>query len=132
MAPPTTSLFGPVDALGDVGALGVERDLHGAGLAVEALDRGVVADLEHAVAGDAGDVDVRLGGDLAADQHHAGGHEGLRGNAALGVFGQQRVEDAVADLVGDLVRVSLGDGLGREQAAQDSSPGLRSVGQSNE
>ena len=111
-------LFGPVDALGDVGALRVEGDLHGAGLSVEALDRRVVTDLEHPVAGDASDVDVRLRGDLAADQHHAGRHERLRRNAALGVLGEQRVEDAVADLVGNLVRVALSDGLGREQAAQ--------------
>ena len=34
-----------------------------------------------------------------------------------GSCGQQRVEDRVADLVGDLVRVALGDGLGGEQAA---------------
>ena len=116
-----------VDALGDVGRLGVERDLHGAGLAVEALDRGVVADLQHAVAGDAGDVDVRLGGDLTADEHHARGDERLAGDPALRVVGQQGVEDAVADLVGNLVRVTLGHGLGREEAAHSSSPGSESV-----
>ena len=115
--PPARVSSARVDALRDVGRLRVEGDLHGAGLAVEALDRGVVADLEHAVAGDAGDVDVRLGGDLATDEHHARGDEGLAGDPALRVVGQQRVEDAVADLVGDLVRVSLGDGLGREEAA---------------
>ncbi len=118
-------LVGGVDALRDVGRLRVEGDLHGAGLTVEALDRGVVADLQHAVAGDPGDVDVRLGGDLAADEHHARGDERLAGDPALRVVGQQGVEDAVADLVGNLVRVTLGHGLGREEAAHSSSPGKR-------
>ena len=41
----------------------------------------------------------------------------LRGSCA-----EQRVEDAVADLVSDLVRVALGDRLGGEQAACHGAP----------
>jgi len=36
-------------------------------------------------------------------------------NAAVGVLGEDGVEDRVGDLVGDLVRVPLGHGLGGEQ-----------------
>jgi hypothetical protein len=43
--------------------------------------------------------------------HQAGGHEGLDGDPTAGVLGEQGIEDGVADLVADLVRVPLGDGL---------------------
>ena len=40
----------------------------------------------------------------------------LAQDPGAGVLLEHRVEDGVADLVADLVRVSFGDGLGREQA----------------
>ena len=67
-----------------------------------------------------GDVDVAGGGDLAGDVHLAGGDEGLDGDPAARVLRQHGVEDRVADLVGDLVRVALGHRLGREEAAWHS------------
>jgi hypothetical protein len=39
----------------------------------------------------------------------AGRDERLDGDTALGVLGEQRIENGVADLIGDLVRVSFGD-----------------------
>ena len=109
-------LVGRVDALGDVGALLADRHLDAAGGAVEALGGGVVADAEHGVAHDLGDLDVGLGRDLTGDVHESGGHHRLDGDAAAGVLVEHGVEDRVGDLVTDLVRVSLGDGLGGEQA----------------
>ena len=109
-------LVGVVDALRDVGRLAADRDADAAGLAVEALAGGVVADLEDALAHQLRDVGVGRGGDLAGDVHLAGHDQRLDRDPAGRVLGQQRVEDRVADLVGDLVRVSFGDGLGREQA----------------
>ena len=113
-------LLGGVDALRDVGRLRVQRDLHAAGIAVEALDGRVVANLEHAVTGDARDVGVGLSRDLATDDDQTRRDEGLGRDAALGILGQKSVEDAVADLVGDLVRVTLGHGLGREKSAHNA------------
>ena len=113
-------LVGRVDALGDVGGLRADRDLDAAGRAVEALGGGVVADAEHGVAHDLGDLDVGLGGHLAGDVHEAGRDHRLDGDPAARVLGEHGVEDRVGDLVADLVRVPLGDGLGREQACGHS------------
>ena len=113
-------LVGRVDALGDVGALLADRDLDAAGGPVEALGGGVVADAEHGVADDLGDLDVGLGGDLTGHVDQAGGDHGLDGDAAARVLREHGVEDRVGDLVADLVRVTLGDGLGREQACRHS------------
>ena len=93
------------------------RDADAARRAVEALVRGVVADVEDDLAHDGRDVDVRLGGDLAGDVHLTGGDHRLDRDPALRVVLEHRVEDGVADLVGDLVRVALGDRLGGEQTA---------------
>ena len=57
---------------------------------------------------------VRRRRDLAADDHEARRHEGLARDAAERVLGEDRIEDGVRDLVGHLVRMTLGDGLGGE------------------
>jgi hypothetical protein len=106
-----------VDALGDVGRLGADRELHAAGVAVEALDRRVVADLEDLVANQLGDRGVGLRGHLTRDDDETGGQHGLAGDPAVGVVSEQRVQHGVADLVRDLVRVTLGHRLGGEQTS---------------
>ena len=103
-----------VDALRDVRRLLVDRDHHAARLGVEAVLRARVADVRDRLADDRADVDVRLGGHLARDDHEAGRDERLAGDAPFGIVLQDGVEDGVGDLVGDLVGMPLGDGLGRE------------------
>ena len=115
-------LDGAVDALGDVGRLRADRDADAAGRAVEALLRRVVADPQDGLAHDARDVGVGLGGDLARDVHLAGGDQGLDRDPAARVLREQGVENAVADLVSDLVRVAFRDRLGGEQAACHGAP----------
>ena len=61
------------------------------------------------------EVDVGVGRDLAEDEHEAGRRGGLAGDPGVRVLADDRVQDGVADLVAHLVRVALGDGLGREQ-----------------
>ena len=58
-----------VHALRDVAGLPADGHHDAARVAVEALDRGVVADLEDALADHRLDVDVAGGGDLAGDDH---------------------------------------------------------------
>ena len=73
-------LVGGVDALGDVGRLRADADVDAAGLAVEALVRRVVADLEDARAHGLRDVGEGLLGrrrHLADDVHLPGGHQCL-------------------------------------------------------
>ena len=50
-----------------------------------------------------------------ATTHRPGGDQRLARDPAVRVLGQDRVEDAVADLVGHLVGVTLGDRLRRER-----------------
>ena len=74
-----------------------------------------VADLGDRLADEPRDVHVGLGRDLAGDDDEAGRDQRLAGDAAVRVVGEDGVEDRVRDLVGDLVRVPLGDRLGREE-----------------
>ena len=104
-----------VDALGDVRGLLVDRVQDRARVGGEAEVGVHVADLADRLAGDLLDVDVGRRGDLARDDHEAGVHERLAGHAAGRVVSQDGIKHAVGDLVGDLVRMALGDGLGREQ-----------------
>src|ERR1700733_9792964 len=105
-----------VDALGDVRGLLVDADQHAAGLPVDPVFGPGVADLLDGLANQPGDVDIGLGGDLTEDQDRPGAERRLAGDPAERILAQDRVEDGVADLVGDLVRMALGHRLGREEA----------------
>ena len=106
---------GVEDAAGDVVGLLADGHGHAAAGAVEAVGRGVVADAEDGLPDDLRDLDVGVRGDLAGHVDQAGGGQGLHRDPGLGVLGQQGVQDRIADLVTDLVRVPLGHRLGREQ-----------------
>ena len=119
-------LEGLLDALRDVGGLLVDRDHHTARLGIEAVLRARVADVADRVAHDRPHIDVRLGGDLARDDHEARRDQRLAGDAGVHVVRDDGVEDGVGDLVGDLVRVAFGDRLGgeleRARAHRPSNP----------
>ena len=108
-------LEGCIDALRDVGRLLVDRDDDGTRVGVEAELRTGVADLPNALAHEARNVDVGRRRDLAGDDDEAGRDQGLTGHATHRIVREDGVEDGIRDLVGDLVRVALGDGLGRER-----------------
>src|SRR5579859_816572 len=107
-----------VDALGDVRGLGADRDRDAAGRPVVTLGRGVVADLEDLVPDDAGNVDIGRGGDLARDVHLVVYDHCYHRDPAARVVLDHRVQDGVTDLVGHLVRMTLRDRLGSEQATR--------------
>jgi hypothetical protein len=104
-----------VHAHGDIRALLVEGDHDRAGIAVEALAAVVVADCVHHAAHQLGHGDVGLRGDFPGHDHQAGGDQGFAGHAAGGVVLEGRVQNRVADLVRDFVRVTLGHAFGGEQ-----------------
>jgi hypothetical protein len=110
-------LVGGVHALGDVGRLLVDGGDDTAGVAVEPVRLAVVADAAHRAAHDLGDVDVRLGRDLAGHDHQAGGEQGLARHPPVGILGEDGVEDGVGYLVRHLVGMTLGDRLGGEGVA---------------
>ena len=72
-----------VDAHGDVGALPVDREHHGAGVGADAHLVVGVADVADHLADDVGIVDHGLGGDFAGDDGDAGGDHRLAGHAAV-------------------------------------------------
>ncbi len=125
-------LEGGGDALADVGRLLVDGHHDAAGLVVVAEVGARVADLLDRLTDDLGDVDVGLGADLAGDEREAGGHERLASDTPVGVVLEDRIEDGVRDLVGELVRVALGDRLRGEEVVplvQCSPPATRGAGE---
>ncbi len=118
-----------VDALGDVLRLLAEAVQHGARVAVEAFVRVVVTDLEDGLTHDVLDLDHGIRRDLAGDNHHTGLRHRLAGDAAARLLRENRVEDRVRDLIGNLVRMSFRHGLRRKQIrlAHGYLPTFRSV-----
>jgi hypothetical protein len=102
-----------VHALVDVGRLLAEQVDDAAGLAVKADVGVVVADVVDDLARMIFSyVDGGAGGDFTGDDRGAGLDQGFAGHAGVLVLGQDRVQDGVGNLVGDLVRVAFGDGFG--------------------
>ncbi len=105
-------LEGGVDAAGDVGRLLVERHDDRAGLGVEAELRARVPDRGDPLAHQTRNVDVGARRHLAGHDDEPGRDERLAGDPPVGVVGEHGVQHRVGDLVGDLVRMTLGDRLG--------------------
>src|ERR1019366_3194648 len=80
-----------------------------------------VADVPDRLPDDGNELDLRRGGDFTGDDDHARLRERLAGHAGAGVLLEDRVEDRVGHLVAQLVRMPLGDGLGRETVAGHST-----------
>lgn len=108
------SLF-EVKTLSDIGGLLLNGNEDVAGVVVEALGRGVVADILDGVTNDGLVVKVGLGGDLAEDHDHASLGGRLASNLGEGVLSQAGIEDSVRDLIADLVGVTLTDGFGLKE-----------------
>ncbi len=106
-----------VHAHRDVGRLAVDRRDDATGLAVESVLGGGVADFLDGFADQLLHVDVGVGRDLAGDEAEAGRDEGLARHAAGRILREDRIQDAVRNLIGDLVRMSFRHRLGREQIA---------------
>ena len=104
------------DALRDVGRLRLDRGQHRAHIAVEADFGAVVADVDGGLARDFHDSQASrvlvispastMSPVLASD---------LERDARVGVFGEQRVEDGVRNLVAHLVGMAFGDRFRSEE-----------------
>ena len=108
-------VIGIVDALGDVGGLLVDGGEDRAGLVVETDVGIVVADATDHFLDRFAIVHMGLGGDFARDDDEAGRYQGFAGDPGRRVLGEDRVENAVRDLVGYLVGMSLGYRFRSEQ-----------------
>ena len=106
-----------VHAQGNIAGLLVDVGDHGAGMAVEAILGPVIANVQHHLPRNFGDVHIAVGGDLAHDVDQPRGGAGLAGHAAIGILLQNGVQNGVADLVADLVGMPLGNGFGGKQSS---------------
>ena len=101
-----------IHAQSDVAALLVDIGDDGTGVAVEAVLSPVVADVQHHLAGNLGNVHIAVGGDLTHNVDQARRGAGLAGHAAMGILLQNRVQNGIGDLIADLIGMSLGNGFG--------------------
>ncbi len=101
-----------VHALRDVGALRGDDVGHEDLVRVKNVVVVHVADLAHGVAHDLDVIQLRLGGDLAADDDDVALRVGLAGHAAGRVLRQAGVEHGVGNGVANLVGMSFTDGFG--------------------
>ena len=103
-----------VHALRDVGRLLRHDDVDEHLVRVKHVVVVDVADFADGVAGDLHEVELGLGGDLAADDGDVGLHVGFAGDAAELVLREAGVQHGVGNGVGDFVRMAFADGLGRK------------------
>lgn len=101
-----------VETLGDIGRLLLDGDEEVEGLVVEALGRVVVADIPDGVTDYLLVVELGAGGNLTEDHDHTGLGRSLTGDLGEGVIAQAGIENGIGDLIGNLVGVTLTDGLG--------------------
>ncbi len=104
-----------VHAHGDVAGLLVDRGEDRAGVVIEPPGGVRIADLPDCLADDVGDLDIGLGGDLAGDERDAGGQDRFARDPAALVLHHDRVQDAVGNLIRDLVGMTFGDRFRGEQ-----------------
>ena len=115
-----------IDTLGDVGRLLAERDHDGAGRRVETHVAGCVADVADDLADDRRIVDHGLGRDLAGQADQPRGEQTFAGHSRVRILLQDRIEDAVGNLVGHLVGMAHRHGFAGEQVAVMVRHGRRS------
>ncbi|MNI30350.1 hypothetical protein D3C73_841960 [compost metagenome] len=88
---------------------------YGTGVGIKAHIGMDIANLAHGFAGDLFDIDPGAGGDLAANQHHAGFHVGFAGYAGFWILFQDGIKNGIRDLIGNFIRMSFGNRFGREE-----------------
>jgi hypothetical protein len=102
-------------SLGNVGRLAVDGDQDAGVLVVDAEFRIRITDLLQGCPDDPLDVRVSLRRHLSGDDDGAGGRQAFDGDAAVGILGDKIIEDRIADLIADLIRMPLGNGLARDK-----------------
>jgi hypothetical protein len=104
-----------VDAHRDIGALFVDREEHRARVRTNTPFVIGVPDILDDVPGHLRVLDTGRSGDLARNQHESGRDKRFAGDATVGILSEDRVQHAVGDLVGQLVRMAHTDRFAGEQ-----------------
>ena len=111
------TLFGFVrfiHPLGNVRRLFIDGNQHPAGGTVKAVLGPVIADIDHRLAGDLGNVHIAAGGNFPYNMDLAGGHQGFAGNPGIRVLFQDSVQHRIRNLIGDFVRMAFRNGFRRK------------------
>ena len=108
-----------IHALRNVGGLLRDDGVHEHLVGVEDIVLVHVTDATDGLAGELGEIELGLRGDLTANDDDVRLHVGFAGDAAVFVLRQTRVQDGVRDRVGDFVRVAFADGFGGEDESFD-------------
>ncbi|PTD12828.1 hypothetical protein FCULG_00003046 [Fusarium culmorum] len=101
-----------VETLGDIRGLLLDGNEQVAGLVVKTLGRVIVTDVLDGVTDNLLVVELGLGGDLTEDHDHTSLGSSLASNLGEGVLAKAGIEDGVGNLIGNLIRVTLTNGLG--------------------
>ena len=104
-----------VDALADIRRLLVQSNQNFARVPVQPVFFGVEADVLADLSHDRFVVNLGGGGDFTENHHHVRLGRRFASDFGIRILGQDGVQDAVGDLIGEFVRVTLVDGLGREE-----------------
>lgn len=104
-----------VDGVSDLLRLLVNSDDDGGVLVVESLGDIIISDLLDGLSGDLLDLEVSLGGDFSENHAESVLDGSLAGDLGFGVLGQASIQDGVGDIVAQLIRMTVSDGLGGEK-----------------
>ena len=108
----TGVVIGLIHALGDIRRLLVEGHQHSAAVGIKTTRFGAaVTDIGDHTPHQGVEVHPRSSGDLAGDQAEARVDHGFASHAAGWILLEQRIKNGIADLIADLVGMSLGDGF---------------------
>ena len=103
------------DALRDIGGLRLDSHQHIAGLGIEAGLKIVITDAASGIARNLDEVGMRAAGDFSGQHDESGFGQGFQRDAGVGVFGNQRIENSIRNLIAHLVGMAFVDRLRREQ-----------------
>jgi len=109
-----------IDGLGDIRGLLLNGNDDVASAVVQTLGDVIVTDVLQGLTDDLLVVDSGGGGDLTEDHNHTSLGAGLASNTGGGVLTDAGIKDSIRDLVTDLVRVTLVDGLGGKKESLGS------------
>ncbi len=106
-------------ALVDIRALLMDGAEHAAAVRLEHVLAFGVPDAADHVTCDLLHVEVGFALHLTGQHHLPGGDQGFAGHLAVGIEGQEMVDERVADLVGHLVGVAFADAFGGEEVGHE-------------
>ena len=96
-----------IHTLGNIRRLFIDGNQHSAGGTIKAIFGAVVADIDHRLPGDLGNIHIAAGGDFSYNMDLAGSHQGFAGDSGIRVLFQDGIQYRIRDLIGDFIRMAF-------------------------